>query len=217
MSKSGVPDWFGKDDPPPEPPRRSGSKAAPLAAAVVVLVAGAGAGVWMTLRVPVPQQAEVAAATDPDPQPAAPPEPLLEEERAVPELEAIPPSALEADSDAVAAAEGDATIDDESPDENPGERAERDSASVLRVVQSLRAETRRCYARELPKQPDARGRVDATFTIERSGRVSKVTTSQSATLPPAVSACVAGVLRQARFEPAGDTATVKMPFVFQAQ
>ncbi|MBX3127183.1 MAG: AgmX/PglI C-terminal domain-containing protein [Polyangiaceae bacterium] len=211
MSKSGVPDWFGKDDPPPEPPRRSGSKAAPLAAALVMLVAGAGAGVWMTLRVPV--QAEVAAATEPDPQPAAPPEPLLEEERAVPELEAIPPSALDTDADAVAAAEGDATTEDE----NPGERAERDSASVLRVVQSLRAETRRCYARELPKQPDARGRVDATFTIERSGRVSKVTTSQSATLPPAVSACVAGVLRQARFEPAGDTATVKMPFVFQAQ
>jgi hypothetical protein len=50
MSNGGVPEWFGKNDPPPRPPRQSDSRSsAPSLIGLLVLVAG-GAGTWSLMN-----------------------------------------------------------------------------------------------------------------------------------------------------------------------
>jgi TonB family protein len=92
----------------------------------------------------------------------------------------------------------------------------RRAEDVRRVIVSVEPDTRRCYKAELRRNPSATGRVDATLVIEPSGRVSNVQTRQSGTLSAEVARCVAQVLRAARFEPAGDSTTVNMPYSFSS-
>lgn len=222
MSKSGVPDWFGKDggSPTPPPPRRTGSGGFPALLAVVVLAAG-GAGAWVMMKPRGIDPAESARALQADEAREAEARrlALLEEVRraaqAVETQQAPDPSELPSIEEIVAAEE--LTVEDGSAAEETlepeAENNARDTQSVMRAVQPLLSEARDCYSEDAPA---AHGRVDLTLTIRPDGRVSQVKTAKSG-LPATVSSCIAKVISKARFAPAEDTTTtITIPIVFRS-
>ena len=67
---------------------------------------------------------------------------------------------------------------------------------MRRVLRRNQAKFLYCYEREYVRRPELKGRIDATFTVDRTGTVS----SASATgVDPAVATCVQTALRSMIF------------------
>ena len=102
----------------------------------------------------------------------------------------------------------------------PGEIVERDGegtvdpSSVARIIRGQLGGIRSCYERELRNNPTLAGRLNVSFTIGTSGRI---TTASTSGLPaaPAVGTCVTGRLRGLVFPvPEGGSVGFDFPFTF---
>jgi TonB family protein len=125
-----------------------------------------------------------------------------------PAVPAPAPAALERTVAGVAA-EPDGT--EPSPPSNDGEL---DQAAIAQVVRSHSRDVRRCYEKGLRSNPNLSGRVDVTFTIAVSGRVSTARVARSTIGDEAVQACILGVVRGMRFPKPKANVTVNYPYVF---
>lgn len=94
-----------------------------------------------------------------------------------------------------------------------------DSNLVVRQLRSRQAAVRRCYERELRNNPTLGGRVVVRFSVQPTGTISNVTTTENTTGSAAVAACVTSVVRGIRFTegPDGGSVTYTFPFVFAVQ
>lgn len=218
----GIPEWFGKDAEPPPPPRRGGSPKFAIAAAVLLM--GAGVGAFVVTRGHDQDARDRAAAAERELEQARQTENELKRRleaemkaaaEATPEPVEPDPSELPSIEDVLAEGDDDAGADD--ADESDAAPGQRDAAQVLTVINGLRKDVRRCFETELQTNPTAGGRVDVTLTIAPSGRVSAATAKSTGTLSEVATNCIVRTTRTARFAPASDTATVKVPFAFNAQ
>jgi hypothetical protein len=84
---------------------------------------------------------------------------------------------------------------------------------VERPVQLRAGDIRACYEEQLKHRPNLSGRVEATWTIGKDGRASKVVTTGL----KEVGACVATVIKSIRFRPPeiGCELISQYPFVFE--
>jgi TonB family protein len=87
-----------------------------------------------------------------------------------------------------------------------------------RVIGGLRGMLRACYKHELDDNPEARGTVRVTVTINPGGDVRSVQTANSG-LSSKMGACVSGVVHGAQFSPpvGGGSAVVSVPMTFIPQ
>ncbi len=244
MPGGGVPDWFGKDD--DEAPRRkrggapsggapsggapsggapgggSGKGPSKVIAFSAIAVAAIGGVIAFNITKQADQQAqaeiqETVRAEERLRAEKARKRMLAEIKKAAeatPEPEPVDPSDLPSIDDVLA--EDADESEDEEASEDAGAVGKRDSASVLRITRALNPQVQRCYETQLARDPDLRGRANVTLQISEEGRVSKATVQLMGQLPPAMRGCIAGVFTKARFEPASDVATVKLPIIFSA-
>jgi hypothetical protein len=84
---------------------------------------------------------------------------------------------------------------------------------VERPVEARVEDFRACYEEELKAHPKLSGRVDASWTIGKDGRVVKVATTGL----KEVGACIAAVIKSIRFRPPliGCEDVSRFPFVFK--
>ncbi|WP_045119474.1 AgmX/PglI C-terminal domain-containing protein [Haliangium ochraceum] len=90
----------------------------------------------------------------------------------------------------------------------------RDKKLIGRYIRRQRRPITHCYEKQLAKQPTLSGTVVATFDIEPQGRVRNASAEG---MSPAVSRCVARVVRRIVFprSKTGGSVRVRYPFVFQ--
>jgi len=88
---------------------------------------------------------------------------------------------------------------------------------VRRIIVATSSSTRRCYERLLANDPDAAGRIEATFTIGAGGRIVAFE-GESDTLPSSMIACLERALRATSFPDPGAAGTmqIRYPFIFSA-
>jgi eukaryotic-like serine/threonine-protein kinase len=87
--------------------------------------------------------------------------------------------------------------------------------NAAEVVASLQPEFRRCYSAGLKTDAGMQGGVRLTGRVGPRGDVLSVSASPSGSITSGVAACVASVLRGARFSaPAGGAATIVVPITF---
>ncbi len=88
-----------------------------------------------------------------------------------------------------------------------------DRAIIQRILRAYLPRIRYCYERRLRVNPNLRGRLLVSFTIDGAGRVSQV---RSAGLDPGVGSCVEQVVRIMRFPrpQGGGVVNVRYPFIF---
>jgi TonB family protein len=77
-------------------------------------------------------------------------------------------------------------------------------------------DARRCYQRELARQPDLHGRVTLRFTITPSGEVSELRVMENSSGSERLADCVRSVVQAHRFAPptGGGPVVVTYPYVF---
>jgi hypothetical protein len=93
-------------------------------------------------------------------------------------------------------------------------RGRLDPALINKEVRAHLADLQSCYEGELRRDPSAKGRIVADFTIGNDGRVAKLGLG-GAWLPAIMGTCMSNVLSTMRFPPPdGGTVTVQYPFVF---
>jgi hypothetical protein len=90
------------------------------------------------------------------------------------------------------------------------------AASFPAVVAAARPELKRCYQEALKKDPALAVNVDATVSVDATGRVSKVGLPPQPPRPPAFDACVLHTLTGLRFPALGHAQTVQIPLRFLA-
>lgn len=93
---------------------------------------------------------------------------------------------------------------------------------VTRVVAMIRNRMgviRGCYERELRRDPTLAGKIAVEFTIQTTGSVSGVHTTENTTHSEPVGACVVSTVSRFRFNPAptDGSVTFEFPFVFAPQ
>lgn len=88
-----------------------------------------------------------------------------------------------------------------------------DRAVIQRILRAYLPRIRYCYQRRLQVNPNLRGRLLVSFTIDGNGRVSRVS---SAGLDPSVGRCVEQVIHIMRFPrpQGGGLVNVRYPFIF---
>ncbi len=240
MPGGGVPEWFGRGEEEKAPRRKRGSGAGGASggggsggggsgkgpskaiAFSAFAVAAIGGVIAFNVQKQTDQQAQAESHA------AARAQEQLRAEKArkrmlaeikkaaeaTPEPEPVDPSDLPSIDDVLA--EDAEEADEEEASEDAGAVGKRDSASVLRITRALNPQVQRCYETQLARDPDLRGRANVTLQINEEGRVSKATVQLVGQLPASMRGCIAGVFRKARFEPASDVATVKLPIIFSA-
>ncbi|MCB9661727.1 MAG: AgmX/PglI C-terminal domain-containing protein [Polyangiales bacterium] len=97
-----------------------------------------------------------------------------------------------------------------------GGSGEFDSRIVASRIRGQASAIKRCYERELARNPTLRGTVRVEFTIQTSGAVSGATATENS-VSPAVGSCVTGVIGRLRFSPGptGGSVRYRFPFVFE--
>lgn len=87
---------------------------------------------------------------------------------------------------------------------------------VARMVDERRADITRCYEARLRVNPELRGRVRVSMTVQESGEVTDVRVVEDTLLDEEVAACVVGVVDSFSFStgPTDGTVTYAFPFVF---
>ncbi|MBK7778185.1 MAG: AgmX/PglI C-terminal domain-containing protein [Sandaracinaceae bacterium] len=97
-----------------------------------------------------------------------------------------------------------------------GGSGEFDSRIVASRIRAQSSAIKRCYERELQRNPTLRGAVRVEFTIQTSGAVSGTTATEN-TVSPAVGSCVVGIIGRLRFSPGptGGSVRYRFPFVFE--
>ena len=80
------------------------------------------------------------------------------------------------------------------------------------VIQSAAGSLRSCYVAQLARDPGARGRVSASFTIDSYGSVRAV---EIAGFDPTMDSCLCGYVARLRFGFIGATAHVTYPLIFR--
>lgn len=97
-----------------------------------------------------------------------------------------------------------------------GGSGEFDSRIVASRIRAQSSAIKRCYERELARNPTLRGAVRVEFTIQTSGAVSGTAATEN-TVSPAVGSCVVGVIGRLRFSPGptGGSVRYRFPFVFE--
>lgn len=92
-----------------------------------------------------------------------------------------------------------------------------DKTAIDSVVKARMANYRRCYQRELQRNPTLSGRVVMRFVIDGAGQVGSVVVKASELGNTAVEDCLALELGQTVFpKPQGGSVTVSYPFLFSA-
>lgn len=91
-----------------------------------------------------------------------------------------------------------------------------DRAVIVRMVRTRRAALQACYERALRNDPTLAGRVVTQLTIEESGHVSGVVSTENGVSDPSVGVCVTRVMQGFRFSPGpeGGTVTYTIPLTF---
>lgn len=110
------------------------------------------------------------------------------------------------------------TTGDVPSDQSCGPSGGFDVRQVTGAIRTRQAAIRACYERELRRNPDLRGSVRVTLTIQESGDVTGVAVTES-TLGAAVDECLVHVIQGFRFRPGpeGGSVTYAFPFVFEPQ
>jgi hypothetical protein len=85
---------------------------------------------------------------------------------------------------------------------------------IQRVIIAHRAELKRCYTDALRRDPNLRGRVRMTLTIDTSGKVSRATDDGSDIPDMAVRTCVRDTLLKLVFPKSASATTAAVPFMF---
>ena len=87
---------------------------------------------------------------------------------------------------------------------------------IASVIKNQRTFLNRCYAQRLRLNPDARGRIDTSLTIEPDGSISTARVIGSTISDPALQQCVVSTLQRARFKTFnGDPIIVQYPINFE--
>ena len=88
---------------------------------------------------------------------------------------------------------------------------------IQRVIAKHLHEIQFCYEKALRTQPSLAGRVALEWTINLSGRVTKVRTADSTLASDAAVNCMTAAVKTWTFpEPRGGEVTVAFPFIFNA-
>jgi len=96
---------------------------------------------------------------------------------------------------------------------------EFDQRAVVRMIQTRRAQITACYEHAILSDPTLRGRIEIQMTIEESGSVSRVRTTENGMGSDAVARCIENRVRGFRFSPGptGGSVEFRFPFVFEQQ
>jgi hypothetical protein len=98
--------------------------------------------------------------------------------------------------------------------DSTGGEGQVDANAVARIIRGQLGGIRACYERELRNNPALSGRLEVSFTIGASGRITRASTSGLAAAP-AVGTCVTGRLRNLVFPtPEGGSVEFSFPFTF---
>lgn len=91
-----------------------------------------------------------------------------------------------------------------------------DSRVVAARIRSLSTEIKRCYERELARDPHLRGAIRVEFTLTQDGWIVGTTVTEN-TVAPAVGECVIAVISSMHFSPGpiGGSVRYRFPFVFE--
>ena len=98
---------------------------------------------------------------------------------------------------------------------SPGPSQGTASSGVERVVAGLRPAFKSCYQRGLAKDPSLAGSTTIVTKVEPDGRVGASSPRGTAGLGDEVTACLAGVVGGARFDPSPAGATLEIPVRFE--
>lgn len=93
-----------------------------------------------------------------------------------------------------------------------------DSTVLARAIRGATTRIRRCYEHELNGDPTLRGRVEIAVTVEETGSMSHVRTTENTTGSDAVATCVTRAIGSLRVSPAptGGSVSYRFPFVFDS-
>jgi hypothetical protein len=87
---------------------------------------------------------------------------------------------------------------------------------IASVIRNQKTFLNRCYAQHLRLNPDARGRIDTSLTIEADGTISTARVIGSTIPDPSLQQCVVTTLQRARFRSfRGDPIIVNYPINFE--
>ena len=93
---------------------------------------------------------------------------------------------------------------------------ELDKDLIRRTVRVHINEVRRCYDKQLSRDPNAKGRVAIALEIDRKGKVSATSVQESTMKEPAVGECIAKAAKAWKFpRPKSGTVSVVYPFVLE--
>ena len=90
---------------------------------------------------------------------------------------------------------------------------------VTRTIRQRIRAIRRCYERELGRNPNLEGKVTVGFTVMESGTVAHAQVVENTSQSPVLGNCVARTLGRMRFHPGPEGGSVDFtyPFVFAPQ
>jgi TonB family protein len=95
----------------------------------------------------------------------------------------------------------------------PAVAGQLEPREIQRVVRTASGDVKRCYQRELAKNPKLEGKLVLNWTIARNGTVSQIKVAES--LHADVDACIIKVLRALQYPaPLNHVVNVTFPFVF---
>ncbi len=87
---------------------------------------------------------------------------------------------------------------------------------IASVIREKRAFLNRCYAQHLRLNPEARGRIDTSLTIEPDGSISSARVVASTIADPSLQQCVITTLQRCRFKNfRGDAIVLRYPINFE--
>ncbi len=93
---------------------------------------------------------------------------------------------------------------------------ELDKDLIRRTVRAHINEVRRCYEKQIDRDPNARGRVAIAFEIDAKGKVQASTLQESTMKDPAAGECIAAAVKGWKFpKPRTGTVSVVYPFVLE--
>ena len=101
-----------------------------------------------------------------------------------------------------------------SPGHSTGDRS---ADEINRVIRHRAAVFRKCYQRELERDPSLRGKVVVRFAIEKDGKVQGARIASSTMGSKPVEQCIVAATAQLKFGAAAARSQVTYPFIFTKQ
>ena len=91
-----------------------------------------------------------------------------------------------------------------------------DKDIIRRTVRAHINEVRYCYNKQIARDPNAKGRVEIAFEIDRKGKVSASSLQESTMRTPDAGECIAAAVKRWRFpKPGTGTVAVVYPFILE--